>query len=42
ILKLENVKGIIGNTRSCLDLAAFVDHCVLNLHQFQDKMNYQS
>ncbi|CAF3966748.1 unnamed protein product [Rotaria sordida] len=41
ILKLKNVKGIIGNTSGCLDLAAFVGHNVLNLHQ-SNEMNYQS
>ncbi|CAF1509032.1 unnamed protein product, partial [Rotaria sordida] len=42
ILKLKNVKGIIGNTSGCLDLAAFVGHNVLNLHKFDNEMNYQS
>ncbi|CAF4653964.1 unnamed protein product [Rotaria sp. Silwood2] len=42
VSKLKNLQGIIGNTSGCLDLAAFVGHNVLNFHQFNNKMNYQS
>jgi hypothetical protein len=31
--KKENVKGIIGNTTDCLDLAAFIGYNVVNFHQ---------
>jgi hypothetical protein len=40
--KMKNLKGIIGNTSGYLDLAGFLGHHVLNLHQFHDKINYQS
>ena len=39
--KLENLKGIIGNTSGTLDLAAFLGHKVYNCHEFDDTLNYQ-
>jgi hypothetical protein len=42
LFKIKNLIGIIGNTSGCLDLAAFIGHNVLNLHQFHSKFNYQS
>jgi hypothetical protein len=40
--KIKNVRGIIGNTSGCLDLAAFIGYNVLNLHNFQNEISYQS
>ena len=42
LLEFKELKGIIGNTSGCLDLAAFIGHNVLNLHQFYNEFNYQS
>lgn len=41
LAKLEHIKGFIGNTSGCLDIAAFVGHRVLDLHQFNANLNYQ-
>ncbi len=39
--KLENLKGVIGNTSGTLDLTAFLGHKVYNCHEFEDTLNYQ-
>ncbi len=33
-VKLEDVKGYMGNTSGCLDVAAFLGHRVLDLRSF--------
>jgi hypothetical protein len=41
-LKMENLRGIVGNTSGCLDLAAMIGHNAVNLHQFHGQFDYQS